>query len=386
MAPMSISSPATTASMARPAEVGLVTLRTVLWSLIASKMVAGWGVQWDIQWHLTIGRDAFWIPPHVMTYAGVGLSVLLSFGLLAWTTFTAPRVLPPHLVSVLGVVGTRGTHIAAWGIALTVIAAPFDDLWHRLFGIDVTLWSPPHLLGIVGAAINTIGCFVLAGEAYPARSRARAVAIIWIGALLFGGLHFAIQPTMMYAYLYGGLAFHGYAMLAPVLLPLGLIAAARLSDYRWAPVLAMIVIVLTGMVGRQIAQAGFAILQPVSVIQEEIVKDPRSPIAVGNAIATKNGTEPGRAGALQPLVALLPALAIVAVDARRRAVGATVAYALTIFVIMALRLASQPAFAPVVPGAGITVLAALVTVMVAVVSGLAIRRVTDALAAATAQA
>ena len=64
----------------------------------------------------------------------------------------------------------------------------------------------------------------------------------------------------------------------------------------------------------------------------------------------------------------------------------TVAYALSIFVIMGVRLAGQPAFAPLVPDAGVTVLAALITVMVALLSGLAIRRITDALAAATAQA
>src|SRR5262245_59473210 len=123
MARMGVVSPPA-AFLATRGEVELATTRAVLWSLIASKMVAGWGVQW----HLTIGRDSFCIPPHVLTYAGVGLSVLLSFGLLAWTTFTAPRILPSHLVSVLGVVGTRGTHIAAGGIALTVLAAPFDDL------------------------------------------------------------------------------------------------------------------------------------------------------------------------------------------------------------------------------------------------------------------
>ena len=385
MTPVSVSSPAATATLVRPRELTLATLRAVLWGLLVSKMVAGWGVQWDIQWHFLIGRDTFWIPPHVMTYSGVGLAVLLSFGLLAWTTFSAPRSLPPHLVSVLGIVGTRGTHIAAWGIALTVLAAPIDDLWHRIFGIDVTLWSPPHLLGIAGAAVNTIGCFALAREAYPAGSRARIVTLVWAGGLLFGVLHFAIQPTQMYAYLYGGLAFHGYALLAPVLLPLGLIAAARLSDWRWAPLVAMIVIVLTGMIGRQISSAGFAVLQPVSVIQAEIAKDARSPIAVGHAIAAKNGVEPARAGASQPFVALLPALVLVAVDPRRRAVLATVAYALTIFVIMGVRLAGQPAFTPVVPGVGVTLLAALITVLVALASGLAIRRISDALAAATPQ-
>jgi hypothetical protein len=52
--------------------------RAALWGLLVSKLVGGWGVQWDIQWHVLIGRDSFWIAPHLMTYAGVGLSVLLS--------------------------------------------------------------------------------------------------------------------------------------------------------------------------------------------------------------------------------------------------------------------------------------------------------------------
>jgi hypothetical protein len=39
--------------------------RAVFWALIATKVVGGWGLQWDIQWHLTIGRDSFWIAPHV---------------------------------------------------------------------------------------------------------------------------------------------------------------------------------------------------------------------------------------------------------------------------------------------------------------------------------
>ena len=36
-------------------------------------------------------------------------------------------------------------HLAWWGILITILAAPIDDLWHRLFGLDVTLRSPPHL-------------------------------------------------------------------------------------------------------------------------------------------------------------------------------------------------------------------------------------------------
>ncbi len=156
-------------------------------------LVAGWGTQWDIQWHLRIGRDSFWIPPHLMTYSGVTVLVLVSFGVLAWTSARAlgGADRQPGMVRVIGVTGTRGYHLAAWGIALTVLAAPIDDLWHRLFGLDVTLWSPPHLLGLLGGLINAGACWLIAQEAYPKDSRARLAAIVLAGALVYAGIGLA---------------------------------------------------------------------------------------------------------------------------------------------------------------------------------------------------
>src|SRR5262245_33001738 len=145
--------------------------RAALWTLLAAKLLAGWGVQWDIEWHVVVGRDTFWIPPHVMTYAGVALAVVVSFGVLAAETAVAlrgrrPVGRPGERRRVLGLWATPAFPLAAWGIALTVLAAPVDDLWHRLFGLDVTLWSPPHLLGIAGSAVNTWACLVIAREVY----------------------------------------------------------------------------------------------------------------------------------------------------------------------------------------------------------------------------
>lgn len=53
-----------------------------LWTILGVKLVAAWGLQWDIQWHVLIGRDSFWMAPHLMTYTGVTLTVLLSVGVL----------------------------------------------------------------------------------------------------------------------------------------------------------------------------------------------------------------------------------------------------------------------------------------------------------------
>lgn len=356
--------------------------RAALWTLLASKLIAGWGVQWDIQWHVLIGRDSFWIPPHVMTYAGVALAVLVSFGVLAWETLLGGpdrAAGAPPVLRVLGLTGTRGFHLAAWGIGLTVLAAPIDDLWHRLFGLDVTLWSPPHLLGILGAVINSFACLVIAREVYPEGSRARLAALVLTGAVLYGGLHLTVDPSTRVAYLHGGVLFYTLAILSALILPLAHVTTARLSNRRWAPVALLVVLIALGLIGQQIAQKGFEIMQPISVIEEEIAKDPTSPIAVATLMARKEGIPAGQTGGRRHLFALWPALAMVLVDARRRPIAATLAYAATLFALLAWRLPSRPSLAAMAPGLPETVLALLLTLAAALAAAYAARWLSDAL-------
>jgi len=297
-------------------------------------------VQWDIQWHVQIGRDSFWIPPHVMTYAGVTMIVLVSFGVLAHDTLRRLVGGRPSAgtTRLLGLTGTPGFHLAAWGIALTVLAAPIDDLWHRLFGLDVTLWSPPHLLGLFGVAVNTLACALIAREAYPAQRWARYAGIVIALSSFYGSLAVALRPSGRLAYLYGGVWFYTFPILAALLLPLALVAAARLTGRRSAPLVVLALVIAEGLIGVNIARVGFAILQPVSVVQEEITKDPTSPIAVSHAIARKNGSTPGGApgGSLARLLSFVPVLLLVALDPRRRPVPATLVYAVSLFAIWGL--------------------------------------------------
>src|SRR5947208_669447 len=206
--------------------------RAALWGLVAAKVLASWGVQWDIQWHTIIGRDSFWIAPHLMTYSGVTLTVLLSFGALTFTTLRPSRA-AGDVVRALGFVGTRGFHLAAWGIALTV-----------------------------------------------------------------------------------------------------------LSGSRWAPAAVLVGAVALGLVGQQLARLGFDLLQPVSVIEAEIAKDPTSPIAVANIVARRNGTVPGATTSVAQLLGLIPIAAMVAVDPRQRPVAASTTYAVALFGPIVWRLGS----------------------------------------------
>jgi hypothetical protein len=56
-----------------------------------------------------------------------------------------------------------GVLICACG-AFSLLGFPLDDVWHRLFGQDVTLWGPTHLMLIGGASMTLVGIAVLAVE------------------------------------------------------------------------------------------------------------------------------------------------------------------------------------------------------------------------------
>ncbi|HEY2995074.1 MAG TPA: hypothetical protein VGM22_19850 [Methylomirabilota bacterium] len=367
-----------------PAAAGAPSLvavsRSGFWTLIVAHVVAGWGTQWDIQWHLRIGRDSFWIAPHIMTYSGVTLMVLASLGVLAWTSWQAlGGVREPGLLRVAGITGTRGWHLAGWSIMLTVIAAPIDDLWHRLFGLDVTLWSPPHLLGLAGGVLNAAACWVIAREAFPPEGRARQLALLVASALVAAGLSVALQPGIRMAYVYGGVRFFTYAILGALLLPLALVVTARLAEARTSPLLALLVMLFFGFTGAAVARAGFAWLQPVSFIAEEIAKDPTSPIAISHEIARKNATLAGAANLRGFAVMLLATLGLTLADARRRPVAASIVFGLTMMAGSGLALALQPAFAGSLPSAPDIGIAIVLTLLAAAAGGVLAARVADRL-------
>lgn len=373
----------------------LLVRRVVLWAVIAAKILAMWGLQWDIRWHIRIGRDSAWIPPHLMMYSGVAIIVMLCFGMLAWDTWRrrggldagggtvaagGGTVAAAGEMAVLGFVSTPGFHLAAWGIALTVLAAPIDDLWHRVFGIDVTLWSPPHLLGLSGSFINTAACLLIAREVYPRRSPTGRTALIVSAALLLVGLTLTAQQAIHIAYLHGGIAFHLFAILGTLAFPLAYLTAAKLSGLRSAPLLVFIASMALSLTGAEIARVGFETLQPVPMTAEEIAKDPTSPIAIAQAIAQKNGP-PSRSGpfTLTQTMSLIPVLTLVAVDPRHRPITATVAYGITLLATMAWALSRTPAFTPLTPGVGATLIALALTILAALASAATARWLSDAL-------
>src|SRR5947207_2603278 len=345
--------------------------RRALWGLLLAKAVAGIGVGWDIRWHIVIGRDSFWIAPHVMTYAGVAVAAMLSLGVLLHETWAARRGrAPSDTLRIAGLVGTRGYHLAWWGIALTIVAAPIDDLWHRLFGIDVTLWSPPHLLGLAGAQINSLACLLIAREVWRAEGRARGIALAIGATLFFSGFQTGIDPALRTAFIHGGVRFFTYALLAGLFLTFTLVVTARLAGSRAMPVVVAVTSVALQLVVIVVGDVGFAVLRPQPAVADAMAADPASPIAIAHEIARRNGATPGR-GFTVRLFPVLPAIILALVDPRRRPVVAGLAFGLGVFVVNGVMFMRSAAFTHVHPAAGDTLVALVGTAGAALLASLA---------------
>jgi hypothetical protein len=147
---------------------------------------AEFGLAWDRSWHDYLGRDQFWIPPHIMSYTGIGVTGLLALMLVLIETVRyyqrKPGVDASSTIRVLRVFAApMGFVMLGFGTLIDLIAAPLDNYWHRLYGIDVTLWSPFHLLGLTGSIFAGVGLiYVFASESVIART-SEHVPRSWLG-------------------------------------------------------------------------------------------------------------------------------------------------------------------------------------------------------------
>ena len=131
--------------------------------------VAVLGMYWDISIHLDEGRDEGPLANAAHYFILAGLFGVFFAGLLS---MTLPKDGRPSATAVK-IVGDWYAPLG--GVLMTVSASfalgafPLDDVWHRLFGQDVTLWGPTHLLLIGGAGLATVGALILLSEGIAAR-------------------------------------------------------------------------------------------------------------------------------------------------------------------------------------------------------------------------
>ncbi len=128
-------------------------------------LVAGIGFYSDVRWHVSLGRDdLLFTAPHT----AIVLGLLTIFGSAFIGEFFASATKAELQGGGWRVFGMRIPYSAlAMGVIglFALSGFPLDELWHRAYGIDVTMWSPTHLLMIVGAVISPLASWMALGEA-----------------------------------------------------------------------------------------------------------------------------------------------------------------------------------------------------------------------------
>jgi len=117
--------------------LGKKSWQTVCFPVTSLVIIAA--INLDGFWHVSIGRDSLFIPPHLILYSGL----VFLFIFLYRTKGSVPKI----------------TWLLA---ALVVISGPFDDWWHTNFGVEqindlLIVWSPPHLM----VELSLIGLFLI---------------------------------------------------------------------------------------------------------------------------------------------------------------------------------------------------------------------------------
>ncbi len=203
------------------------------------------GALWDASMHVQTGTvpggsDFLW-PPHIMLYSGFllsfacGLTAFVNIAIQGWKNGSHDPRLWARQNPRLGTV--------ALSSGFTLLSIPGDALWHELFGVDLTAWSPPHVL----IAVMGVTCLVCAAGLFtqstgPSASRPAGAPkglvvsfllglvlsqLYTIGVLeweLPGGLSHAAagRPIWLYPVVGGTIAF------------LVLFVSKKISGWRWA--------------------------------------------------------------------------------------------------------------------------------------------------------
>ncbi|MET8848455.1 hypothetical protein [Amycolatopsis sp. NPDC004625] len=121
------------------------------------------GSSWDMSWHFKWLRDDL-APPHLINTVGTVIIVVL---------------VAIHSYTGLGC-DKRSLRLMQIGLLTFLVAAPLDVINHRVNGLDLTAWSPSHMMLYLGTGIMQAG--VLLGWlrlSPPGRFRTGVLLGLW---------------------------------------------------------------------------------------------------------------------------------------------------------------------------------------------------------------
>ncbi|NRQ36762.1 hypothetical protein HII36_33735 [Nonomuraea sp. NN258] len=133
------------------------------------------GSAWDVSWHFKWLRDDL-APPHLLNSAGTALVVALTI-IHGYTGYGVDKL---------------ALRLIQWGTGVFLVAVPLDLINHRVNGLDITSWSPSHIMLYVGTFFMIMG--VIRGWFLGAEpGRERLVVLGAFFAFFLENVHFPEQ-------------------------------------------------------------------------------------------------------------------------------------------------------------------------------------------------
>ena len=133
------------------------------------------GSTWDVSWHFRWLRDDL-APPHLLNSVGTAVVIWLVIA-HSYSGYAVDR---------------RALRLMQWGIGLFLFAIPADIVNHRLYGLDITSWSPTHALLYLGTAVMLAGA-IRGWWLYAQPGRTRDVVLLGLWLFFFENVLFPNQ-------------------------------------------------------------------------------------------------------------------------------------------------------------------------------------------------
>lgn len=213
-------------------------LETILTRFIVVTLFAGVSATvWDAWWHVFVGRDTLFEPPHVFLYAFVSAAIIA--GVYGW--YRMREKVWKRLAIILLIVPA---------------SAPFDEFWHRLYGVEdlstpFIIWAPPHLALIAAIVVSWVLLLPLVNREKDAHAR-RLFGSMVFAAILISTLGMAAPFQPIGPYHVAG--FWGAGILAAVFAGVLLAAQKWISGVGSATVVAVffLIIYFVGLESREV--------------------------------------------------------------------------------------------------------------------------------------
>ena len=210
----------------------------MVWTSAAATTSVVVGSIWDISWHVSVGRDTFWTPPHLLIQLCAAIGGVTAVYLIARATFAGEDKARAESVRIFGLRAPLGAFICGWGALAMLTSAPFDNWWHEAYGLDVKVVSPPHMLLALGAMGVVYGGFALTMAQLNRASaalthRIETVFIVLIGVLMTGAQAELIEYSNK-GFMHSAIFYRAFAFVYPA----QLVLVRRIATRRWASVTA----------------------------------------------------------------------------------------------------------------------------------------------------